>query len=117
MVYGGKGVFGTAPGSKSGGRSAPLLAILLVLALLVCHGAVMGVHPPATGLVDAGQGQPFAVEDGPMGLPISEHSVEYVAPGFSYALALLVALLASVVGWPGRVLRSPAAPLLQVFRL
>ena len=108
MVYGGRGVFGKATGSWSGGRQALLLAILLVLGLLVCHGAVMGVHPPAAGLAGAGQGHPFAADDGPLGPPVGEHSVEYLAPGLSYALALLLALLASV-WWPGRVRTSPGA--------
>ncbi len=128
-------------GARLQGRwahSAPL-AVLLVLGLLFCHGAVMGLHPPGAALTGAEQGQPFAAEEGPKVPPIDEHSVEYVAPGLSHALALLVALLAAIAGWPGRVPTAPstapstarrpapagifrrgqppAAALLQVFRL
>ena len=108
MAYGGKGVSGTASRWKSGGRHAPLLAALLVLGLVVCHGAVGGVHLTAAELTEVGQRQPFAAEEGPMAPPIGEHSVEYVAPGLSYALALLVALLAAIAGWPGRVPTAPS---------
>jgi hypothetical protein len=93
---------------KSGGRHAPPLAVLLVLGLLVCHGPVVGVHLPAAELTEVGQRQPFAAEEGQMALPIGEHSVEYVAPALSYALALLVALLAAIAGWPGRVPTTPS---------
>jgi hypothetical protein len=108
MAYGGKGLSGTASRWKSGARHAPPLAILLVWGLLVCHGAVSGLHLPAAELPEVGEGQPFAAAEGPMAPPIGEHSVEYVVPGLSYALALLVTLLAAKAGWPGRVRTAPS---------
>ncbi len=140
MVYGGKHVFGTVRGSETGGRSAPLLALLILLALLVCHGALAGAHPSAPGPTEPGQTQPFPEGSGLIDPPIGEHALEYVPPGAAYALAVLVALLASIVGWtlgrareragagpsmarrcvPAAVLgciRPPTVHLLLVFRL
>jgi hypothetical protein len=122
-------------------RLAPLLVPLLVVASLVCHGALAGAHgvaqndgpspAPLAPQSPAAPGEPGEVA------AAGEHSPEYLPPmPHGAALLLLLAALfpcppgvarrlrAGPSGAVGRALavarrpaRVPAAPLHQVFRL
>ena len=118
-------------------RLAPLLVPLLVLASLVCHGALAGAHWGAQD--DA---PPPLVSESPVdaggGPATDEHPAEYLPP-ISYGAVLLLILATAIflqasgtfrrlragLTGAGRLLpavppkppRASAAPLLQVFRL
>ena len=118
---------------------APLLVPLLVLALFVCHGVLVGAHGPAQAEGPSPASLASPSPDVPEGGKVAgEHPAEYLPP-VSPSAALLLALAAvffllppPTVGWLWASLtgtrwfslavspepaRIPAAPFLQVFRL
>ncbi len=128
-----------------GKASTTLLASVVVLALLLCHGAMGGFHQlapqPASHADHASALTDASAEASPQAGQDEGHNAPYLPPPGFYSAALLVVLLASLLGaalgggvpgdasaagsWAARrpppaaflPTRPPAASSLQVFRL
>ncbi len=111
MVGAANNAFVAARPPAAGKASTTLLASLLVLALILCHGALGGFHQLAPSFGTAApHGQTHAhadhVPSGPETAPGGErpsehgqgHTAPYLPPSEIYLAALLVVFLASVFG-------------------
>jgi hypothetical protein len=135
MDTGGNNAFGLVRRLVAGRASAPLLTPLLVVALLLCHGAAGGLHEATL--------EPAAAHALPSEGHSAQHPAEHPPPHAGYVAyfaaffaVLLGVLIRPPVGMAGRpppaqpvTLRvgfakpplcrglAPTAPRLQVFRL
>ena len=130
------GVFRIEAGGPIGGRGR-LVAALLAVALLFCHGALGALHQVSSWPAEHAGGQPHAPATAPAtaehhGGPVAH--ADYAAVFFVVLLGAALALLLGGLSLRGTVVsprifgrvflplflrppRGPTPPLLQVFRL